>query len=135
MNIREQNIKTYLKAPTWKQIDRKRKKHRIRSVSRFATIFEIPYDILRHVKMGDKELPAKYWHIIFEDSIIPTRKEPVLHNKIVSKSVNLFEDRKVSQILTESIKNKESLIEPINTQTENPPVESSTINKLSNKLD
>lgn len=80
MSIQEQrqladaNKAKYLKAPTFAAIESFIKELDV-SDAQFERFFGIPSNTLTQVKRGDKRLPARFWHIIYEKTV-PTYSIP-----------------------------------------------------------
>lgn len=59
------NRAKYMKAPTWEQIN-----HFILelgvTVAQFERFYDIPAKTLFNVKTGERALPARFWHIVYE---------------------------------------------------------------------
>lgn len=65
MNISNENRAKYLYAPTFEQIEEFRKMLKL-SRPVFERFYGIPLETIKQVKKGKMNLPAKYWHIIYE---------------------------------------------------------------------
>lgn len=68
MDKREAQRK-YLRPPTVKQIMEFVNECGV-TMTAFERYFEFPNGVLRQVKMGNRDLPAKYWSVIYE-RVIP----------------------------------------------------------------
>src|SRR5688572_24220235 len=62
--VHENNYK-YLKAPTIEQIEAVVKAANV-SESQFERFHGIYFGAIREVRMGKREMPAKYWHLFLE---------------------------------------------------------------------
>lgn len=65
MNISNENRAKYLYAPTFEQIEEFRK---LLKLSRpvFERFYGIPLETIKQIKSEKRNLPAKFWHIIYE---------------------------------------------------------------------
>lgn len=65
--VAEQNRAKYLHAPPYKMIEKYVKGYlKLKSMKQFEKFFGIPSGTLILVNMGLRELPAKFWHIVYE---------------------------------------------------------------------
>lgn len=64
-NVRHPNQLKYLKPPSWEQIEIVLKAHGV-SGQQFERFYGMYPNQLAKIKCGDKNLPAKHWHIIYE---------------------------------------------------------------------
>lgn len=79
-----ENKSKYLKAPTFAQIREFMDELGISTLTRFERFYGIPHSTLRMISYGGRELPAKFWHIIYEKikpaygvGFLPSHKELV----------------------------------------------------------
>lgn len=70
----DRNRKKYLHAPTYKQIAAYMKKLKV-SGAKFERFFGMSEATIRKIKQGKRELPVRFWHIIYEE-VTPMYKLP-----------------------------------------------------------
>lgn len=77
------NFYKWLKAPTIEQIDAVIKKAGV-TQSQFERYYGIYPRAIAHVRCGASDLPAKYWHLFFEE---PKKKvsDPVRYTKKIDR--------------------------------------------------
>lgn len=61
----QQNRTKYLKAPTLEQVESFITKLKV-SGAQFERFYGIPDGTIRQIKLNKRSLPAKFWHIIYE---------------------------------------------------------------------
>lgn len=91
---KELNITTYLKHPSPEEILAFVKELGV-SCYQFERFFGIPNGTLKHVALGTHNLPARYWHIIYEKQI-PSYGAGIYNELPVSKTVIKTVSKKVS---------------------------------------
>lgn len=64
-HVRHPNQLKYLKAPPWEQIEKVIQAHGV-TAQQFERFYGMSATILQTVRRGDKSLPAKHWHVIYE---------------------------------------------------------------------
>lgn len=65
MSIAQDNREKYLYAPTIEQIEEFRKSLKL-SRPVFERFYGIPLETIKHIKNKKRNLPAKFWEIIYE---------------------------------------------------------------------
>jgi uncharacterized protein (DUF2249 family) len=63
--VRHPNQLKYLKAPSWEQIEKVVQAHGVVG-QQFERFYGLSPNQLAKCKRGDKQLPTKHWHIIYE---------------------------------------------------------------------
>jgi hypothetical protein len=96
------NRTKYTTPPTWDEITAYMKKFRLKRMAQIERLFGLPAATMCKVKRGDRELPAAYWHYIFEG---------LVHEKL--------QDRLPVQKLAKRLATKKSHQKPIQTNTGN----------------
>lgn len=106
------NREKYLKAPTWEEIDSFLKSKKIK-MSSFEKFYGLPESTLRHVKTGTRELPAKFWHIIY-NQIVPSYGvgflEPVDNTKRYNFVKNILKKPNQAVIVTNEVTKEDQQI-------------------------
>ena len=96
----EDNLKKYLKPPTWEQIDSLVKEVGV-TIYRFESYYGLPFNHLAKVKCGLKQLGRAYWHIFYE------RIKPEYHlqfnKKAIRKTVPKMITKKIPKVIPTSI--------------------------------
>lgn len=77
----QENRELYLRAPTWEEIDSFVGDCGV-SMLQFERFFSIPKQTLYKVKEGSRELPAAFWHVIYE------KKIPVYATQTKTQAIN-----------------------------------------------
>lgn len=67
---RQKNLEKYLRAPDLEQIMAFVKELKVKA-RQFERFYGIPDGTIRQIKQGNRELPPKFWHIVYE-KIKPT---------------------------------------------------------------
>ncbi len=111
----EENRRLYLKAPTIEQIEKFRKKLKV-SAAQFERFFGIPRATIRNIRVGGRDLPVKFWNIIYEE-VVPTYGTKPMKKRKATKNET----------------QKPNTEQPHNPTTEPKPVISGRLSRLSNK--
>lgn len=112
--ISDKNRAKYLKAPSILEIDTFIKELQV-SDAQFERFFGMPFNTMGVVRNGQRKLPAKYWHIVYE-KIVPAYSK--LHEETIAKKpsgtknktpaptpnrppkIDPMEDDRISQLLS-----------------------------------
>jgi hypothetical protein len=93
--LEKENRRKYLKSPTFEQIEEFINELDV-SYAQFERFFGMKTKTINRVKIGERGLPAKYWHIIYE-RIKPAygvgfASDYVSPKKSRNKSSNIFKE-------------------------------------------
>jgi hypothetical protein len=80
-----ENKELYLRAPTWEEIESFVKECKV-TIPQFERYFSIPPKTLYEIRYGSRNLPAAYWHVIYEKKI-PTYGTSAKHSTRKIESV------------------------------------------------
>lgn len=96
------NRTKYLKPPTIKQLSSFIKQLGVTD-TQFERFFGIPYNMITQVRSGAKNLPAAYWHIVYE-KVVPTYGDGFKNNTQVKP---LIKEKELTVGLTQQSAEKD----------------------------
>lgn len=105
--IGEINTKKYMYPPEWPKIQDFINELGI-SFNHFERFYHLPYNTICQVKAGSRELPAHFWHIIYE-RIKPTYGSGFLYEP-TKKPIKKLPTHSLTNLLTNESSNHDRLI-------------------------